>query len=585
VNTAKHTTQRRFSEHSSLRDQSTAFERKQENIVSKTEPAVGTYTDVRQYLDELERRDLLVRVDRKMNKDTEIMPLVRWQFRGLDQAKRKGWLFTNVTDSRGRDFDGSVAVAILGASPTVYAAAMGLDSPDGIAGKWALAQQSPIEPREVDTADAPVKEVKILGDEVVSSGGLDAFPVTITNPGSDASAYFSAPVWITKDPETGVYNAGTYRAMVKAADRIGCSIISGQDARVHWQKARAMGVPLEAVLILSPPPALSLCSVQKLDISEYNAAGAINGAPMELVKAETVDLLIPAAAEIAIEGKFRTDVLEREGPFGEFGGYVGSQDYQLIFEVSAITHRKSPVLQAFISEMPPSESSCMRKLGFEGFQFAELRAKVPNLKKVTYFEMGGSAQSLAITLHEPEPGEAWEALRAAASTRNMPMNKWIIAIDDDIDAEDLDSLMWAISWRVQPHHDVQIQRGRYTDLDPSGAPVDDPFNERTYPDGLGGSQILVDATRSWAYPPVSLPSKDLMENAQKIWEELKLPELTPRVPWHGYDLGYLPDNWKEEAKRAVDGEYLKTGEEFLKYRTKSSYFETGVVVPPGEDPS
>jgi UbiD family decarboxylase len=510
-------------------------------MMSTTENPTGTYSDVRQYLDELDRRGLLVRVDRKMNKDTEVMPLVRWQFRGLSQDQRKGWLFANVTDSRGRDFDGSVAVAILGASPAVYAAAMGADSPAGIAAKWAQAQRSPIEPREVDAADAPVKEVKILGDDVVSSGGVDSFPVTITNPGSDASAYFSAPVWITKDPETGVYNAGTYRVMVKAADRLGISMLSGQDGRVHWQKARALGRPLEAVLILSPPPALSLCSVNKLDISEYDAAGAINGAPLDLVQAETVDLLIPATAEIAIEGKFRTDILEWEGPFGEYGGYVGAQDYQLVFEVSAITHRKSPVLQAFISEMPPSESSCLRKAGFEGFVTAELRPKVPGLRKVTFFEMGGSAQALAITLHNPEPGEAWEALRVAAAARNGPWCKWVIAIDDDIDAEDLSSVLWALAWRVQPHRDVQIHRGRNTDLDPSGAPVDAPFDERTYPGGLGGSQILIDATRGWAFPPVSLPSKDLMENARKIWEELKLPELTPHVPWYGYELGYWPD--------------------------------------------
>jgi UbiD family decarboxylase len=549
-------------------------------MMSTSENPTGTYADVRQYLDELDRRGLLVRVDRKINKDTEIMPLVRWQFRGLSQDQRKGWLFSNVTDSRGRAFDGSVAVAILGASPIVYAAAMGADSPAGIAGKWAAAQRSPIAPREVGAGDAPVKEVKILGGDVVASGGVDSFPVTITNPGSDASAYFSAPVWITKDPQTGVYNAGTYRVMVKAADRLGISMLSGQDARVHWEKARALGKPLEAVLILSPPPALSLCSVNKLDISEYDAAGAINGAPLDLVRAETVDLLIPATAEIAIEGRFRTDILEREGPFGEYGGYVGAQDYQLVFEVTGITHRKSPVLQAFISEMPPSESSCLRKFGFEGFHTAELRPKVPGLRKVTFFEMSGSAQALAITLHDPAPGEAWEALRAAAAATNQAWCKWVIALDDDIDAEDLDSVLWALSWRVQPHRDVQVHRGRNTDLDPSGAPVDAPFDERTYPGGLGGSQILIDATRGWAFPPVSLPSKDLMENARKIWEELKLPELTPRVPWYGYELGYWPDGWNQAAQRAVRGEYLKTGEEFRQYRTLSSYFETGRVVPP-----
>lgn len=135
--------------------------------------------------------------------------------------------------------------------------------------------------------------------------------------------------------------------------------------------------------------------------------------------------------------------------------------------------------------------------------------------------------ALAITLHDPKPGEAWEAVRAAATSRNASWLKWVIAIDDDIDGEDLDSVLWALSWRVQPYCDVQIQRGRNTDLDPSGAPVEDNFAARIYPDGLGGSQILIDTTRAWAYPPVSLPSKDLMEDARKIWEELKLPELTP----------------------------------------------------------
>lgn len=541
----------------------------------------GSYADVRQYLEELDRRGLLITVDRLTNKDTEIMPIVRWQFRGLDASQRKGWLFENVTDSRGRSFDGSVAVSVIGASPAVYAAAMGLDSPEGIGRKWAQAQSNPLEPVQVDPASAPVKEVKILGDDIVASGGCDQFPVTITNPGSDASAYFSAPVWITKDPETGVYNAGTYRVMLKAADRLGCLMLSGQDGRGHWDKARKLGQPLEAVLILSPPPALSLASVNKLDTPEYAVAGAINGAPLELVPAETVDLLIPAAAEIAIEGRFRTDILELEGPFGEYGGYVGTQDYQFVFEVTAITHRKSPVLQAFISEMPPSESSCMRKAGFEGFLHAELAQKVPGLVDVNVYEMGGSAQIVAVAVKNPAPGEAWTALRAVAACRNVPAFKWIIAVDDDIDITDLDSMMWAMAWRVQPHRDIQIQRGRNTDLDPSGAPVDAPFVERTYPDGLGGSQILINATRGWAYPPVSLPAQNLMEDAKRIWEEeLKLPELTPHRPWHSYELGFWPDSWAEPAERAMAGEYLKTGEDFHAIRTQASYLETGAITEP-----
>jgi 4-hydroxy-3-polyprenylbenzoate decarboxylase len=548
--------------------------------------AKPTYRDVREYLAELEKRHLLQRVTRPMNKDTEIMPLVRWQFRGgLPESQRKGWLFESVTDSRGRKFDGSVAVAIIGASTEVYAAAMGVKSAAEIGEKWKHAQAHPIVPIEVSADKAPVKQVKILGKDLISTGGIDKLPVTITNPGSDSSAYFSAPCWVTKDPETGVYNVGTYRAMVKAPDRIGVSIITGQDGRIHWEKARALGKPLEAVLILSPPPSVSVCSVNKLNMSEYDCAGGIDGAPLELVKAETVDLLIPAHAEIAIEGRFRTDILELEGPFGEFAGYVGAQDYQLLFEVTAITHREKPILQAFISEMPPSESSCMRKAGFEGFVMEELKLKVPHLKSANVYEIAGSAAVLTITLGKGQDrGEAWDALRAAASARNMPLFKFIIAVDDDIDSTDLESVLWAIAFRVQPHRDIQIQRGRNTDLDPSGAPVDASFAERTYPDGLGGSQLLIDATLKWAYPPVSLPAKNLMEDARKIWEELKLPALTPKMPWFGYPLGYLPEEWDEAAKLAVKGDYMKTGEKYKGMRTTSDYFETGKLKDPETSP-
>ena len=540
----------------------------------------GKYRDVRDYLEELDRRGLLRRVSRSINKDTQVMPLVRWQFRGLEPEQRTGWLFENITDSRQRSFDAQMAVAIVGASPQVYAAAMGVDSPDEIAAKWLECLENPIPPVTVAATDAPIKENIITGDDIVSSGGIDALPVPVVNPGTDSSAYFSAPIWIAKDPETGIYNAGTYRVMLKAADRTGVLMMSGQDERGFWEKARRLGKPLEAVLILTPPPSLSLCAVDKMNISEYDAAGALNGAPLELVAAETVDLLIPARAEIAIEGRVRTDILEMEGPFGEFGGYVGAEDYQMIFEVTAITHRNKPILQAFISEMPPSESSCLRKFGWEGFLEGELRTKAPNMRKVSILEMSGSANIVVIEFHQPVAGEVWNTLRAAASSRNFAAWKWVIGVDDDIDSNDLQSVMWALSWRVQPHKDVQIQRGRNTDLDPSGAPVEASFTDRTYPDGLGGSQIMIDATRNWAYPPVALPTKEFMDEAKEIWEELNLPTLTPHKPWHGYELGYLPDRWAVAAKRAVEGKYLETGEEYKKIRTKVSYFDDGIVVDP-----
>ena len=196
-----------------------------------------SYQNFREYLEELKRRDLLVEVESPINKDNQLGPLVRWQFRGLKSSQRKGWLFTHLTDSRGRTFDASVAISVLGASPAVYAAAMGTTDPDEIPRIWEDAVQHPLVPVQVASEGAPVKEV-ILSKEQLSGEGVDTFPVPVINPGTDAAAYYSSPVWITKDPETGEYNAGTYRAMVKTPRRLGVMILPGQDARTHWQKAR-----------------------------------------------------------------------------------------------------------------------------------------------------------------------------------------------------------------------------------------------------------------------------------------------------------------------------------------------------------
>ena len=540
------------------------------------------FKDVREYIRELDRLGLLVRVSRPMNKDTEICPLVRWQFQGLDTEERRGWFFENVIDSRGRNFDAKMAVSVIGASPRVYAVALGAENEGQIEEKWQRALEHPIEPVVVDSSKAPVKENIIKGKDIVKSGGVDKFPIPVVNPGTDPAAYFSAPIWITRDPGTGVYNAGTYRSQVKAPDRLGVHISSGHDGRSHWFKARAKGEPLEAVLILSPDPTVSICSVSKLDQSEYVVAGALNGAPLELVKAETVDMLIPATAEIAIEGKIRTDVLEMEGPFGEFSGYTGPADYKFVFDVTAITHRTTPIVQVFISEMPPSESSMIRKFGREGPLRHELAAKVPSFSDVAILEEGGCEEIGVIALRNPQVGEAAQALHTAAAF-NRKMFKWLIAVDDDINIRDLFSIMWAISFRVQPHRDVEIQRGKNCGLDPSSAPSNTPQKERDYPDGQGGSRILIDATLKWPFTPVALPSREYMERAKGIWAELGLPKLTPKSPWFGYELGYWPKDWAEAAKLAAEGRYLETGEKYGRMRTKSSYVETSEIVPPDED--
>jgi hypothetical protein len=136
----------------------------------------------------------------------------------------------------------------------------------------------------------------------------------------------------------------------------------------------------------------------------------------------------------------------------------------------------------------------------------------------------------------------------------------VIAVDEDIDLHDPEAVIWALSYRMQPEKDTKIIGGRSVGLDPSGNPpfageIDVSTVQRYF-----GSTILINAMRPWDYTPVSLPAKQYMENARKIWEELGLPALKPRNPWHGYELGDWSDRDREEAKWAVEGDYYKTGE-------------------------
>src|SRR5262245_8879313 len=181
--------------------------------------AGGPPSDFQQHLKALEAQGLVVRVDRPIDKDTELHPLVRWQFQGgLAEDQRRAFLFTNVVDSKGRKYDIPVVVGAFGASARIYSVGMGRPV-DEIEPAWTNAIANPIAP--VRVTSAPCQEVIIKGDDLRGSGkGLAALPVPISTPGFDAAPYLTATLAVTRDPETGIQNMGTYRAGLKATDRL-----------------------------------------------------------------------------------------------------------------------------------------------------------------------------------------------------------------------------------------------------------------------------------------------------------------------------------------------------------------------------
>jgi UbiD family decarboxylase len=282
-----------------------------------------------------------------------------------------------------------------------------------------------------------------------------------------------------------------------------------------------------------------------------------------------VDLLIPATAEIVIEGKISTEWIEPEGPFGEYPGYMGQRGISPYMDVTCMTHRSDAIYAALMSQFPPSESSKIKHTGTEKIIYKFLRFDSGNTAVVDvaiHDEVSGSGQAYCvIKMKKTGDADVWRALNASAGFVGS-YAKICIAVDDDIDIWDPAMINWAICFNVRPDQDVSIARGKSPGLDPSAYPPGVPTHVSRV---ASTSALLINATRPWAYPPVSLPRKEFMENAKEIWEELGLPELTPRMPWYGYSLGAWTAEDEEEAELAVRGQYFTTGEKAKKRRTKA----------------
>ncbi len=533
------------------------------------------YPDLRDHIEALKKAGLLVVVDRPIDKDTEMHPLVRWQYRGgIAEPDRKAFLFTNVIDSKGRKSDIPVLVGGLAGNRAIYSLGMRCRI-DEIRDKWIRAISHPIAPRQVKAA--PCQEIVYTGAALTSGHGLDSIPVPISTPGWDNAPYTSASHVITKDPETGIQNMGTYRGQLKAPNRMGfnMSIVLRSGGHLHWYKWKARGKPMPAAVVLGAPPCVSFTSAQKLpeNMDELHVAGGLVGRPINVVRAKTVDLLVPAEAEIVVEGLVNTEWLEHEGPFGESHGHVNLQEFNVFMDVTCITRRKNPILTSIISQVTPSESSVIKRVALEPLFLDHLRKTlgIQGVKRVSMHEpLTNIRMVLVLVMERGLPStEVWRALSGAA-TFQRASGKYVIAVNDDIDPDNADALLWAMSYRANPDLDVQTIRHRAQGHGP-----------RSKRNGGEDASLLIDATLKENFPPISLPRREYMERAKAIWEELGLPKLKPESPWFGYSLGQWGEELERQAELAVKGDYFETGKKIAKLRRKDVRMNTEVRdVPP-----
>ena len=517
------------------------------------------YSDLHADIAALEQNGLLFRVQRPINKDTEMHALVRWQFRGgIPESQRKGFLFENVVDSTGRRYDIPVAVGILASNREIYSLGIGC-SIDDINEKWGHAEQHQVEPVLID--NPPCQEIVVQGDALNQPGkGVDGLPIPISTPGFDNAPYASCSMFISKDPDTGRQNIGNYRAMVKSPTRMGMNpeIELNQGIHEHFLKYKARGEKMPVALMLGAPPAIVFASVHKLPkhLDELAVAGGLVGTPIRVCKAKTVDLVVPAEAEIVVEGYINTEWLEPEGSFGESHGYMNLKEYNAFFDVTAITRRKNAVLVSIISQVTPSELSLIKRVAYEPAFLHHLRhhLNISGVTRVFMHEPLTNLRKLIVIQMKSDTldAEVWRALYGASSYSSS-VGKMTIAVNEDIDPENLDMVMWAMAYRMRPHQDLRILDHKDMGHGPrTGA--DDNHYEAT------DSAMLMNAMLKRPYPPISLPAKKYMEGARIIWEELGLPPLKPQTPWYGYSLGQWPEEFQVEADRAVRSEYWTTGE-------------------------
>src|SRR5580698_8412326 len=236
------------------------------------------YPDLHDHVLALYRAGRLVVVDEPINKDTQMHPLVRWQYRGgIAESERKAFLFTKATDGKGAHYDIAVLVAGLAANPDVYRIGFGRPL-DEIGAAWVKAIASPIEPRLV--TEAPCHYICVIGDALDKAGnGLDGLPVPISTPGFDNAPYLSAGHYITRDPDTGVQNLGTYRGQIKGRRLLGmnASVDFRQGIYQHWLKYKALGKPMPCAVVVGCPPVISYAAGYKMPdkLDELWVAGAL----------------------------------------------------------------------------------------------------------------------------------------------------------------------------------------------------------------------------------------------------------------------------------------------------------------------
>jgi 4-hydroxy-3-polyprenylbenzoate decarboxylase len=356
-------------------------------------------------------------------------------------------------------------------------------------------------------------------------------------PGDGGRYLGTGDITITRDPLSGRLNVGTYRQMLHGPRRVGLYCSPGKHGRLDFEGWWARGEPCEVVAAYGIDPVLFMVGAQSYGAqeSEFDVAGGLMGAPVELAPAAVVSLPIPARAEIVIEGVLRPQELAHEGPLGEFTGYYGRErSPQPVIEVQALHLRRSPILTAaLMADYPSCEIGAYYAIMRSARVWEDLdRIGVPGICGVYAHPAAASGWGMVVvSLRQQYAGHAAQVLALTAQCPAAAYyTKWVIAVDEDVDATDLNQVLWALSTRCDPAEDLDLLRNTWsTGLDPSKFPPE----TRPY-----GSKVLINACKPHRYlsefPARTLLRRSTYERVASRWRELGMEGSPPAVPgFHG----------------------------------------------------
>lgn len=342
--------------------------------------------------------------------------------------------------------------------------------------------EKPIDP--VFITDAVVHENLLTGKDI----DLTTLPIPIYSPG-DGGAYITPGIVVSRDPQTHIPDMGNYR--FQRIDAQTFSFLAQPNHRFgkHIAKARQLGLKTyQVALVIGVDPILAYtCQFQLNDnTNDFAVAGGLRRAAVELVHCKTIDVDVPAYAEMVFELEIDLTATVFEGPLGEYTGYYTPGSLKPIARVKAITHRNNAYFQALLTGVPPTENHILKQIPFEASFLNTIRQSFPTIKAVAMPPSGGVSFYMVIAMEPRFAGEANQVILAAIASNLRP--KIVIVVNPDIDIYNSTEVEWAISFRMQPEKDVMIVNNVPAGpLDPSVAD-DIPLDQRL------GSAIGIDAT-------------------------------------------------------------------------------------------